>query len=579
MEYDAEDHHWHLKPTPTPASFEEALGFEQSAFGSHGRRLDGPSKVWIPVAVVYTFIIGLGLMTLFFQRLTHTARIRGHWLGNSSVVALHAYLTMILIAYPIRFWYVCAAEFWVMALVFPVGLGLYQISNSRLIFHYQTQQELLVTPKRNKKIRAPIWYLHPCAFLRHHKNMDFVTKTRVFVFGTWVFTVFACTFMYIGSINFHEGHGFFGEWSGKANCHRGPHGEWVPTAISQLLICWVWGPYTLWYARNIRDSHYWSMQTKINLIAGMPGTPLWMAFLYSNNPTVIAINRWFPHSGWFIPGIMTIQIGSIVFPLLDICRTPIPIYTAAAEGEHELNNFNSSSNALNRKFNKALTSMAAFESALEKNVQPLLAWAANRNFTAADINFLVFVRNWKNNWGGPGRRNRALTPSQACRRFEDAAVIFFTFINPTTSKVTVNIGDATYKTISKYFVDVLPHNLPGDDNSLFSVQQQVAPWEKDEHTSQNPGVDGFDRARLQYIGSDEDHDDYDAIPKGFSLSVFDDAYNVIKDDIFYNTWLRYVNELDPNSDAMGSSKDDGLTASPLSELPKAHTRAARSPAI
>lgn len=140
-------------------------------------------------------------------------------------------------------------------------------------------------PKRNKRGRAPIWFMHPRAFLRYHKNMDFVTKTRVFVYATWAFTIFACTFMYLGSINFHESYGFFGEWSGKANCHRGPHGEWyvwnnlslsecelttdrVPTAISQLLICWVWGPYTLWYARNIRDSHYWSLQTFVNLIAG-----------------------------------------------------------------------------------------------------------------------------------------------------------------------------------------------------------------------------------------------------------------------------------------------------------------------
>ncbi|KAL1628377.1 hypothetical protein SLS54_001950 [Diplodia seriata] len=114
------------KPTPTPASYEAALGFEQSVFGSHGRHLDGPSKVWIPIAVIYTFIVGFGMTTLFFQRFTHTARIRGYWLSSTSVIALHVYLTMILIEYPIRFWYVCAAEFWVMALIFPVGLGLYQ---------------------------------------------------------------------------------------------------------------------------------------------------------------------------------------------------------------------------------------------------------------------------------------------------------------------------------------------------------------------------------------------------------------------------------------------------------------------
>lgn len=87
--------------------------------------------------------------------------------------------------------------------------------------------------------------------------------------------------------------------------------------MGQLLMTWFWGPYMLWYARNIQDTHYWSLQTKINLLAGyvdffkmrpwtyadtfrLPGTPLWLAFLYSNNPTIIAINRWFPHAGWYV---------------------------------------------------------------------------------------------------------------------------------------------------------------------------------------------------------------------------------------------------------------------------------------
>lgn len=85
--------------------------------------------------------------------------------------------------------------------------------------------------------------------------------------------------------------------------------------MSQLLMCWFWGPYMLWYARTIQDTHFWSFQMKINVIAGyvdvrpriseiqadalrFPGTPLWMAFLYSNDLGIIAVNRWFPHAGW-----------------------------------------------------------------------------------------------------------------------------------------------------------------------------------------------------------------------------------------------------------------------------------------
>lgn len=56
--------------------------------------------------------------------------------------------------------------------------------------------------------------------------MNFMTKTLVFVFCTWLLTILFCAFMYFGAFNFHESYGLFGEWSGDANCHRGPHGEW-----------------------------------------------------------------------------------------------------------------------------------------------------------------------------------------------------------------------------------------------------------------------------------------------------------------------------------------------------------------
>lgn len=239
------------EPTPTPASYDVALGFEQSMFGNHGGILDAPSKIWIPVAVIYTFILCMGIMFLYFQRYSHAVRLRGFWLTCSAIASLHIYLLLILLDYPLRFWYGCTAEFWVMATLFPFGLGLYQskqityflplgllsicsdvalVSNARFIFYYQTQQELLITPQHNKRRKIPIWYRNPIGFLKHYNNMDFLAKTQVFVGCTWIFAILSSSFMYFGSINFHEHYGFFGEWSGTANCHRGPHGEWYVKA-------------------------------------------------------------------------------------------------------------------------------------------------------------------------------------------------------------------------------------------------------------------------------------------------------------------------------------------------------------
>ncbi|GME25146.1 putative integral membrane protein [Neofusicoccum parvum] len=571
-------HHFHLDPTPTPSTYNEAQGFEQSMFGNqHGGAIDDLTKFWIPFAAIYTFILCLGMTIIYFQRFTQAVRIRGFWLTCAAVFSLHIYLLMIFLSYPLRFWYGCTSEFWVMATIFPFGLGLFQISNARFIYYYQTQQDLLARPHRNKRAKAPCCFRDPLGFLKAQKSMNFMTKTLVFVFCTWLLTIIFCAFMYFGAFNFHESYGLFGEWSGDANCHRGPHGEWVPTAMGQLLMTWFWGPYMLWYARNIQDTHYWSLQTKINLLAGLPGTPLWLAFLYSNNPTIIAINRWFPHAGWFIPGIITIQMGAIIFPILDICKAGV--YMMNLEDDRETNSPESTSDATNRRMNKGLYSMSAFETALMGNIEPLLAWAANRNFTAAEINFLVYVRNWKENWGGPGRRNRSLNPVQARTRFEDAAIIFLTFINPETSKVTINIDDHSYRDIAKYFSDVVARDLHGEGVSFFSAQQQVAPWEN-EHASQSQRTPSFDRGRLQYVGDDSEDSDDDLyeVPKGFSLSVFDDAYRIIKEDLFYSTWMHYVNDIETTSMATETTdhlcteacKHETWTPSPLQTPAQAH---------
>ncbi|KAK7722664.1 hypothetical protein SLS57_004869 [Botryosphaeria dothidea] len=368
--------------------------------------------------------------------------------------------------------------------------------------------------------------------------------------------------------------------------------------MSQLLMCWFWGPYMLWYARNIQDTHFWSFQMKINVIAGyvdvrpriskiqadalrFPGTPLWMAFLYSNDLGIIAVNRWFPHAGWFIPGIATIQLGSIIFPILDIGKTRSHMMNLEEElalGGHT----SPSDDGMTRVNSKGPYSMVAFEEALEKDTDRLLTWTANHNYTAAEINFLIYVRNWKNNWGGPGRLHRMLTPTDSRSRYEDAAVIFFTFINPVTSRMTVNIDNKTYKDIAKYFDDVVAHDLPGEATSFFSEQEQVTPWEKDDVASQCQRAESFDRRRLQYLCEDGDEEDCETVPKGFSLSVFDSAYQIIKDDIFYNTWLRYVSDRETNSVTTGRSEHNGSpacmheawTPSPLQPA-EAHMRSPR----
>jgi hypothetical protein len=75
------------------------------------------------------------------------------------------------------------------------------------------------------------------------------------------------------------------------------------------------GPWILWKIRDIQDVHSWAWQTRLAIIAGyvqigllavhvtyalfsLPGTPLWIAFTYSNMESVKSITRFFAPAGW-----------------------------------------------------------------------------------------------------------------------------------------------------------------------------------------------------------------------------------------------------------------------------------------
>jgi hypothetical protein len=73
--------------------------------------------------------------------------------------------------------------------------------------------------------------------------------------------------------------------------------------------------------RHIHDTHYWAWQTRLAIIACLPGTPLWLVFVYSNTARTAKINNRFVPAGWFLPGLITMQFVTIFFPLLDAIKS------------------------------------------------------------------------------------------------------------------------------------------------------------------------------------------------------------------------------------------------------------------
>ena len=67
----------------------------------------------------------------------------------------------------------------------------------------------------------------------------------------------------------------------------------APSVVWQFLWNYLFGPYMVWKIRNIRDIYHWRLQTILAIVAGIPGTPLWLASVYTNS--FASVNKyWIP---------------------------------------------------------------------------------------------------------------------------------------------------------------------------------------------------------------------------------------------------------------------------------------------
>ena len=60
----------------------------------------------------------------------------------TSLIFMHVYLVLCLFAYSLNGKYPCDAEYWIMAVYFPFGIGLFQASNQRLLIYSRKQTNL-----------------------------------------------------------------------------------------------------------------------------------------------------------------------------------------------------------------------------------------------------------------------------------------------------------------------------------------------------------------------------------------------------------------------------------------------------
>ena len=287
----------------------------------------------------------------------------------------------------------------------------------------------------------------------------------------------------------------------------------------------------------------------------LPGTPLWIAFTYSDMSKVQNINKFFAPAGWyvtsiwykssstltsrcrFIPSLVVCQQVLIIIPLRDALRARPNRRLSISETDSLTSNHSvmseKSTTVVFTKEMKSKTSMQSLEFTIQHSIEPLIAWAAAREFTAENCIFLREVRNFKKKWGSL----KVVTTAQRRQMFNEASLLFYTLVNPFTAEAPINIEYKIFKTLQVMFADVefdpyMPRSqTPDDVKSPVFRENVVCPWE--DTLSRPASIDSS-------ITSSSTASTRTIVPSDFTEDVFDDAFDSIKYLIFTNTWPRYV---------------------------------------
>lgn len=184
--------------------------------------------------------------------------------------------------------------------------------------------------------------------------------------------------------------------------------------------------------------------------------------------------------------------------------------------------------------------MGALENVLEKNVEPLLQWAARREFTAENIVFLKAIRDFKRKWRAVANTD-INNDDLRLELFEDAAYIYFSCVDHVTAAFNINVESKIYIGLKQIFggVRVCDRALesPNSNHSEICPFDDLRPFAT-EISSKIALPDAYALPTTEIESTTPGQPVL--VPKGFSINVFDEAYRSVKYLVFTNTWQRYV---------------------------------------
>lgn len=101
---------------------------------------DGLGFTYIAIVIAWTCLLLPASIFLIRNRRLPFLRMRNIPLAISAVAVLHVYWVLCMIAYVLNGFFPCSTEYWIMSIYLPLGIALFQASNSQL-FSIATAQK------------------------------------------------------------------------------------------------------------------------------------------------------------------------------------------------------------------------------------------------------------------------------------------------------------------------------------------------------------------------------------------------------------------------------------------------------
>ncbi|KAL8773559.1 MAG: hypothetical protein Q9209_001664 [Squamulea sp. 1 TL-2023] len=469
-----------------------------------GANLDGWGVLQLVFAAIYTLVLLVLCGILWSQRNHPIIRMRKIPMAIAAVLVLHVYVIIVLIVYPLNEYFSCNAEFWVMSIYLPIGIGLFQAQNQQLLLISRGQQTLLTKdvykPLPSGKNRRQYYWNKFVIWCKSSKEQDafegfiaagmlvqvsnnIVRPHRTFADN---YNQFLGTLLiYMISRKFNA-YGVVAQPTTPALCRRG--WEWAPSIIWQATWNFIAGPYLLWKIRMIRDIYNWRLQTTVAILASIPGTPLWLAAVYSDS--LNGVSKYWNAAMWFLPGLITMQMLTVLSALFQVWRSKK--HAKQVDGALEQFDIKKRTGTVGPNDSIITTStrtktssysrvpMKAMEECLTNNgleYNAFYHFCTTKTFNGENLVFLDKAIKFKLEWRRIFNLLNVSNDTARLRMYRDAIDIYLTLIWDKTAKYPINIPSQVSRDLHTLFQDaatLIAANRPSKPRS----GSHVSPWEE-----------------------------------------------------------------------------------------------------